>query len=192
MKGYLNKPEDTAEAIRDGWFHTGDIGRFDEDGYLYIVDRVKDMIIRGGFNIYPREVEDALMATKRYRSPRSSVSPTSVWARKSRRSSCPRPGVRSTRRAGRMGEAAPRRLQISASRGSAPEPADERHRKDSENGAARIAPRAQSVDSARSRSAMMSSSVSMPIDKRTTSGPAPAASCCSAVSWRCVVDAGAG
>lgn len=62
MKGYLNKPGATAEAIRDGWFHTGDIGRFDEDGYLYIVDRVKDMIIRGGFNVYPREVEEALMA----------------------------------------------------------------------------------------------------------------------------------
>ncbi len=61
MKGYLNCPEDTAAAFRGGWFHTGDIGRFDEDGYLYIVDRVKDMIIRGGFNVYPREVEEVLM-----------------------------------------------------------------------------------------------------------------------------------
>ncbi|MFW5943388.1 MAG: long-chain-fatty-acid--CoA ligase, partial [Chloroflexota bacterium] len=62
MKGYYNKPEANEEALRGGWLHTGDIGRFDEDGYLYIVDRVKDMIIRGGFNVYPREVEEVLMS----------------------------------------------------------------------------------------------------------------------------------
>ncbi|MDX1615014.1 MAG: long-chain fatty acid--CoA ligase [Candidatus Promineifilaceae bacterium] len=62
MKGYYNKPEATADAMRGGWFHTGDIGRKDEDGYIYIVDRVKDMIIRGGFNVYPREVEEVLMS----------------------------------------------------------------------------------------------------------------------------------
>ncbi len=61
MKGYYNRPEANEEAFRDGWFHTGDIGRFDDDGYLYIVDRLKDMIIRGGFNVYPREVEEVLM-----------------------------------------------------------------------------------------------------------------------------------
>jgi long-chain acyl-CoA synthetase len=61
MKGYYNHPEATAQAMRNGWFHTGDIGRLDEDGYLYIVDRVKDMIIRGGFNVYPREIEEVLM-----------------------------------------------------------------------------------------------------------------------------------
>ena len=61
MKGYLNNPEATAEAIRGGWFHTGDIGHFDEDGYLFIVDRLKDMIIRGGFNVYPRELEEVLI-----------------------------------------------------------------------------------------------------------------------------------
>jgi long-chain acyl-CoA synthetase len=61
MKGYLNNPEATAEAMRGGWFHTGDLARFDEDGYLYIVDRLKDMIIRGGFNVYPREVEEVLV-----------------------------------------------------------------------------------------------------------------------------------
>ncbi|HTY27130.1 MAG TPA: AMP-binding protein, partial [Mycobacterium sp.] len=57
MRGYLNRPEETARTIVDGWLHTGDIGRFDEDGYLVLVDRAKDMIIRGGENIYPREIE---------------------------------------------------------------------------------------------------------------------------------------
>jgi len=57
MKGYWKDPEATAEVLKDGWFHTGDAARMDEDGYIYIVDRQKDMIISGGFNIYPREVE---------------------------------------------------------------------------------------------------------------------------------------
>ena len=60
MKGYLNKPDATAEAIQDGWFRSGDLARRDEDGYYYIVDRSKDMIIRGGFNVYPREIEEVL------------------------------------------------------------------------------------------------------------------------------------
>jgi long-chain acyl-CoA synthetase len=62
MKGYYNRPEATAEVMRDGWFRTGDLARRDEDGYFYIVDRAKDMIIRGGFNVYPREIEDVLMS----------------------------------------------------------------------------------------------------------------------------------
>jgi len=60
MSGYLNNPEATAETIRDGWLHTGDIAVQDEEGFIYIVDRKKDMIISGGFNIYPREIEDVL------------------------------------------------------------------------------------------------------------------------------------
>jgi long-chain acyl-CoA synthetase len=60
MQGYWHNPEATAEAIPDGWFRTGDLGRADEDGYLYIVDRKKQLIIRGGYNVYPREVEEAL------------------------------------------------------------------------------------------------------------------------------------
>ena len=61
MKGYWNRPEATAErSIRDGWFYTGDIARVDEDGYYFIVDRKKDMIIRGGYNVYPREIEEVL------------------------------------------------------------------------------------------------------------------------------------
>ncbi|MEP6814459.1 MAG: long-chain fatty acid--CoA ligase [Marmoricola sp.] len=61
MKGYYDRPDATAEAIHDGWFRSGDLGRRDEDGWYYIVDRSKDMIIRGGFNIYPREIEEVLM-----------------------------------------------------------------------------------------------------------------------------------
>jgi long-chain acyl-CoA synthetase len=60
MKGYWGRPEATAEALRGGWFHSGDLGRVDEDGYFFIVDRKKDMIIRGGYNVYPREVEEVL------------------------------------------------------------------------------------------------------------------------------------
>ena len=62
MKGYWGRPDATAEAIRDGWFHSGDLGRVDEDGYFFIVDRKKDMIIRNGFNVYPREIEEVLYA----------------------------------------------------------------------------------------------------------------------------------
>jgi long-chain acyl-CoA synthetase len=60
MKGYWQRPDATEEAMRGGWFHSGDMGRTDEDGYFYIVDRKKDLIIRGGYNIYPREVEEVL------------------------------------------------------------------------------------------------------------------------------------
>ena len=59
-KEYFNRPEANAVAFKDGWFHTGDVGRFDEDGFLYIVDRTKDMILSGGLNIYSREVEQAI------------------------------------------------------------------------------------------------------------------------------------
>ena len=57
MRGYLNRPDETAKTLVDGWLHTGDVGRLDEDGYLVLVDRAKDMIIRGGENIYPKEIE---------------------------------------------------------------------------------------------------------------------------------------
>ncbi|HEY6790694.1 MAG TPA: long-chain fatty acid--CoA ligase, partial [Trebonia sp.] len=60
MKGYWNRPDATAAVTRDGWFRTGDLARLDEDGFYYIVDRKKDMIIRGGYNVYPREVEEVL------------------------------------------------------------------------------------------------------------------------------------
>ena len=60
MMGYWQDPEQTAATIVDGWLHTGDVGHLDEDGFLYVVDRVKDLIIRGGFNVFPRDVEDVL------------------------------------------------------------------------------------------------------------------------------------
>lgn len=61
MKGYYKKPEATAEAMRHDWFHTGDLAKMDSDGYFFIVDRKKEMILRGGFNVYPREIEEFLM-----------------------------------------------------------------------------------------------------------------------------------
>ena len=60
MKGYYKQPEATAQILKNGWFYSGDIGKLDEEGYLYIVGRKKDMILRGGFNIYPREIEELL------------------------------------------------------------------------------------------------------------------------------------
>jgi long-chain acyl-CoA synthetase len=60
MKGYWKRDDATEQVMRDGWFHTGDIARFDDDGYLYIVDRKKDLIIRGGYNVYPRELEEVM------------------------------------------------------------------------------------------------------------------------------------
>ena len=62
MKGYLNNPEATGETIRNGWLHTGDVGVMDEDGYVQIVDRKKDMILVSGFNVYPNEIEEVIVA----------------------------------------------------------------------------------------------------------------------------------
>ncbi|HTJ24760.1 MAG TPA: AMP-binding protein [Candidatus Limnocylindria bacterium] len=62
MRGYYNRPEETAAALRGGWMHTGDLGRFDDEGYLYVVDRKKDMILSGGLNVYSKEVERALLS----------------------------------------------------------------------------------------------------------------------------------
>jgi long-chain acyl-CoA synthetase len=62
MKGYWRRAEETDHAMRHGWFHTGDVGTLDDDGFTFIVDRKKDMVIRGGFNVYPREIEEVLMS----------------------------------------------------------------------------------------------------------------------------------
>ena len=64
MNGYWNQPEATAETLRGGWLHTGDAGMMDDEGFLYIQDRIKDMIVSGGENVYPREVEDVLFCTR--------------------------------------------------------------------------------------------------------------------------------
>ena len=61
MKGYYEKPQESAKALRDGWLHTGDMGYLDEDGYLYLTGLKKDLIIRAGMNIYPKEIEDVLL-----------------------------------------------------------------------------------------------------------------------------------
>lgn len=62
MTGYWNAPAETERALRDGWLHTGDVGRVDDDGYLYVVDRLKDLIIRSGINVYPRDIEDVMLS----------------------------------------------------------------------------------------------------------------------------------
>ena len=78
MKGYWSRPEATAEAIVDGWFHTGDLASVDDDGYFFIVDRKKDMIIRGGYNVYPREIEEVLYEHPAVAKRPSSGSPTTT------------------------------------------------------------------------------------------------------------------
>ena len=60
MKGYLNRPQETADSLREGWFHTGDVGYMDEDGHFFLVDRLKDLILCSGYNVYPRMVEEAI------------------------------------------------------------------------------------------------------------------------------------
>ena len=60
MKGYWNNPEETANQLKDGWLHTGDVAYMDEDGYIFIVDRSKDLIIAGGYNIYPRDIDEVI------------------------------------------------------------------------------------------------------------------------------------
>ena len=82
MAGYWNEPDATADALRGGWLHTGDVGSFDADGYLTLRDRSKDLIISGGMNIYPREVEEALLHHPSVRARRWSDAPTPSGVRR--------------------------------------------------------------------------------------------------------------
>ena len=98
MLGYLDDPEATAEAIdADGWLHTGDVGRLDEHGNLEITDRLKDMFIVGGFNVYPAEVEQALARLDGVVESPWSACPTSGWARSARPTSSAGPTQSSPR-----------------------------------------------------------------------------------------------
>ena len=81
MTCYYHDPEATAEVLKDGWLHTGDMAKQDEDGFYFLVDRKKDVIISGGENLYPVQIEDFLAATPRSTTWPSSVCPTSAWAR---------------------------------------------------------------------------------------------------------------
>ena len=80
MAGYLNTPEATAETLANGWLHTGDVGRFDAHGYLTLVDRSKDLIISGGSNIYPREVEEVLLRHPAIKEAAVLGEPDTQWA----------------------------------------------------------------------------------------------------------------
>ena len=93
MKGYYGRPDETAETITDGWLHTGDAGYLDEDGYLYLTDRVKDMIISGGENIYPAEVENVLFAHPGIREAAVIGVPDDRWGETVLAVVVPRPGV---------------------------------------------------------------------------------------------------
>jgi long-chain acyl-CoA synthetase len=93
MKGYWNREDATDEVMSDdGWFTTGDMGKRDDDGYYFIVDRKKEMIIRGGYNVYPREIEEVLYEHPPSPRPPWSASPTTRWARRSARRSSSRTG----------------------------------------------------------------------------------------------------
>ena len=98
MLGYWNLPEATARTIRDGWLHTGDAGYLDDDGYLYIYDRLKDMIISGGENIYPAEVESALFGHPAVADVAVIGVPDEQWGEAVKAIVVPKPGRRSAPR----------------------------------------------------------------------------------------------
>jgi fatty-acyl-CoA synthase len=94
MKEYWNRPDQTAEAFRNGWLHTGDIARRDERGYMFILDRKKDMIVSGGFNIFPREVEDVLCTHPEVAMVAVVGVPDSKWGEAVTAVIVPRPGAK--------------------------------------------------------------------------------------------------
>ncbi len=115
MKGYWQRPEATEEAMRGGWFHSGDMARVDEEGYFYIVDRKKDLIIRGGYNVYPREVEEVLYEHPKIREAAVIGVPHDAVGRGDRRRRRPPRGRGARPRGGqRLRQGADRRLQVPA------------------------------------------------------------------------------
>lgn len=96
MKGYWKDPEATQEVLQDGWLHTGDVAKMDKDGYVYIVDRKKDMIISGGFNIYPREVERVIESHPGVREVAVIGVPDPVWGEAVKALIVPKPGAKIT------------------------------------------------------------------------------------------------
>ena len=131
MKGYYNRPDATDEAIQDGWFRSGDLGTRDEDGWYYIVDRSKDMIIRGGYNVYPREIEEVLMTH-----PDVSLAAVIGVPHESHGEEIKAVVIRNKDadghrgRAGRLGQGADGRLQVPADRRVRRRPPDDGHRQD--------------------------------------------------------------
>ena len=96
MKGYWKDPEATQEVLQDGWLHTGDVAKMDKDGYIYIVDRKKDMIISGGFNIYPREVERVIEGHPGVKEVAVIGVPDPAWGEAVKALIVPKPGAKIT------------------------------------------------------------------------------------------------
>ena len=115
MKGYWQRPEATEEAMRGGWFHSGDMARVDEDGYFFIVDRKKDLIIRGGYNVYPREVEEVLYEHPKIREAAVVGVPHDEWGEEIGAAVVLHDGEELGARGGqRLRQGADRRLQVPA------------------------------------------------------------------------------
>jgi len=96
MKGYWNLPEETAEVLKDGWIHTGDLGYTDSRGYIYLVDRRRDMIISGGYNIYPKEIEDAIVTHPKVKEVAVIGVPDEKWGEAAKALVVPKGGVQVT------------------------------------------------------------------------------------------------
>ena len=136
MKGYWNRPDATAEAIdEDGWFYTGDMARVDEDGYFFIVDRKKDMIIRGGYNVYPREIEEVFYEHPAVLEAAVIGVPHDELGEEVAAAVALKPDADATRRgAARPRQGAGRRLQVSAPRVARRRAAEGRDRQDPQAG----------------------------------------------------------